>query len=90
MFNSSILITVSSWDFKRALDRLKSQKVHFNSGPTDVQLTLDALYTPLRNLVSNQGFLQVLHEAILCDVSGKSSNNFRNIPEILKLTEALL
>ena len=44
IFNSSILIKVSNWDLKRALDRLNLQKVHFNSGPSDVQLTLDAVY----------------------------------------------
>ena len=37
------LIKVSNWDLKRALDRLKYQEVHFSSGSSDVQLTLDAL-----------------------------------------------
>ena len=41
--NRSILIKVSNWDSKKALDRLKLQKVHFNSAPSDVRVTLDAL-----------------------------------------------
>ena len=44
IINSSILIKVSNWDLKRALNRPKQQKVHFNSSPSDVQLTLDTLY----------------------------------------------
>ena len=35
---------VSNWDLKRAPDRLKLQKVHFISAPSDVQLRLDALW----------------------------------------------
>ena len=49
-FNSSILIKVSNWDLKRALDRLQQQKVNFNSSPSDVQLALEALYLHGKNL----------------------------------------
>ena len=35
---------MSNWDLKKALDRLKQQNGHFNSGLSYVQLTLDALY----------------------------------------------
>ena len=42
-FNGPILMKVSKWDLKRAPDWLKLQKVHFNGGFSDVQLTLDAL-----------------------------------------------
>ena len=44
IFDIPILIKLmGNWDLKRAPDRLKLQNVHFNSGPSDVQLTLDAL-----------------------------------------------
>ena len=38
---------MSNLDLKRAPDRLKLQKVHYSNGPSDVQLTLDALQCPL-------------------------------------------
>ena len=38
IFNSPILTKVSNWDLKRAPDWLKLQKVHFNRGPSGVQL----------------------------------------------------
>ena len=40
IFNSPILIKVSNWDLKRAPDRLKLQKMHFSSGPSDIDVTI--------------------------------------------------
>ena len=49
--DSTILIEVSNQNLKRwckgtkwALDQLKSQKLHFNNSPSDVQLMLDTVY----------------------------------------------
>ena len=53
---------MSNWDLKRALDRLNQQKVHFNSGPSHVQLALDTLYGQIEFTIKITGDSLLIHE----------------------------